>query len=831
MFVTETWLNNKISNSLVCPPGYQVIRHDRAGSRGGGVMVLYRTGLHVTSVNVCTNTNKDYEMLCIDVYDGRKPIRFICLYIPPHISKCSTAIENLCLSLSNLFVHDMPFFVLGDLNFPNIDWTVPISRGDTAHDTFLNFCMSNNLHQCIYESTHEKGNILDLLLTNVIAYNMLLSSTVIGPLSSTCDHFLISCSIKLQNKQNQTSHTQSFRDFKKANYSTIIDQLGSVDWQSIFNSGVSLQLMYDKFISILMQIINLNVPEKVIKSKFKPLKMPLKISKLLKEKMTLYKKYKQDKSLSNEYKMKSKQYDQAVRNWHNSNEMKMCSNPSQKKFFSYVNRKLKMHNEIPPLKTDSGDIILSDEKKANLLNSYFQKVFTVDNGTCPNIPHRHTTLMENFAISPSDVFTAVKNCKDKVSRTPEGIPAFFIKRVISAIIYPLTTLFNLSLSSGAVPKQWKEAIVIPVFKKGDRSSPKNYRPISQTSSFCRIFESILFKNILTHLNSNSLLSPHQFGFLPGRSTCSQLLNCLNKWYQNFCENKPTNVVYTDIAKAFDSVSHQKLLEVIKSYGLNQTVCTWIKSFLMGRSQQVAIGNRISSALSVISGVPQGSVLGPLLFLIYINDLCTCNIELEPRGGVALFADDAKIYSHEYTNLQNSLNCTNEWLQNFQLNLASQKCIHLQIKKPSLNIQQPPLYINNSEIQGSSSVKDLGVYISNDLKWSTHINHISNLASSQSYLILRSFSSRNIWVLLSLFKTYVRPKLEYNTSVWSPYLAKDIEQIESVQRQFTKFAFRRCGIPYKSYQDRLYKVNLKSLQYCRIVYDIILFLKYFLEYLT
>ena len=252
------------------------------------------------------------------------------------------------------------------------------------------------------------------------------------------------------------------------------------------------------------------------------------------------------------------------------------------------------------------------------------------------------------------------------------------------------------------------------------------------------------------------------------STCSQLLSCIHKWFQSFSQNLVTNVVYTDIAKAFDSVSHQKLLRVIKSYGLSTTVCNWISDFLTGRTQQVTVSDKMSTILSVLSGVPQGSVLGPLLFLIFINDISLCNSYLQPEGGVALFADDAKLFSHNKLKLQNSLNSTSHWLTNNQLNLALHKCLNLQIKKPSLTENETQLFISNIPIKNSPCVKDLGILLSTDLKWSNHINHISSSASSQSYLILKSFSSRCIWVLLKLYKTHVRPKLEYNSPVWSPY---------------------------------------------------------------
>ena len=167
--------------------------------------------------------------------------------------------------------------------------------------------------------------------------------------------------------------------------------------------------------------------------------------------------------------------------------------------------------------------------------------------------------MEEVTIQQSDVIEACDNLNDKLSRTPDGIPSFFIKRTLTTYLKPITYVLNLSLSQGRVPDQWKSALVIPIFKKGSKSSPDNYRPVSLTSSFSRLSELILYKKILQHLLHNNLLSPYQFGFLQGRSSCSQLLFCLQNWINSFSSNLSSHVIYTDLSKAFDSISHSKLI--------------------------------------------------------------------------------------------------------------------------------------------------------------------------------------------------------------------------------------------------------------------------------
>ena len=415
--------------------------------------------------------------------------------------------------------------------------------------------------------------------------------------------------------------------------------------------------------------------------------------------------------------------------------------------------------------------------------------------------------------------------KKKLTRTPEGIPSYILKEIAYAILFPLSFIFNSSLQHHWVPDQWKTSFVVPIFKNGDRSKPLNYRPISLTSSFSRLFESILHQQISTHLEQNSLISKHQYGFLRNRTSCEQLLTCMYQWLCTLYKNNGTvNVLYTDIKKAFDTVSHRKLINMLDSYGLNHNVICWFKEFLNKRTQSVCIGSSISNSLPVHSGVPQGSVIGPLIFLLYFNGVATPAASSNATTQIRLFADDAKLFDENPFNLQLSLDNFVTWLDNHQLQIAPNKCFSISIPKVTPPLTPPSFNIGNHILEYNPLIKDLGVYISDDLKWESHISKISRKAALKSYQILKCFKTRNVWLLKNLFCTYVRPLLEHNTPVWSPYLQKDIVQIETVQKRFTKAIFRRCGIPFSSYKDRLYKLNMESLERRRVVYDLILLYK-------
>ena len=275
------------------------------------------------------------------------------------------------------------------------------------------------------------------------------------------------------------------------------------------------------------------------------------------------------------------------------------------------------------------------------------------------------------------------------------------------------------------------------------------------------------------------------------------------------------MLYTDICKAFDSVVHVKLIAILTSYGVNPALLSWLENFLSGREQIVIVNDSLSSPCGISSGIPQGSIIGPLLFLIYLNDIDVCVSNLD-NTGISLFADDAKFYGSDPDNLQNTLNNFEVWLDNRQLKLAKNKCFSLTISKIS---NTPQFFLGNTPISSTNSMKDLGIYVTSNLKWNTHIAYIYNNAIAPSYHILKFTKTKNIWTLIQLFKTYVRPKIESNTQIWSPYLIQDIKKIESIQKYFTKVVCNRCNIQFNSYSDRLQKLNLHSLQYRRVYFDI------------
>ena len=378
----------------------------------------------------------------------------------------------------------------------------------------------------------------------------------------------------------------------------------------------------------------------------------------------------------------------------------------------------------------------------------------------------------------------------------------------------LTIIFRKSLDQGEIPDDWRTANVSPIFKKGSRSKVSNYRPVSLTSQVSKIYESILRDAIMEHLVKNQLLRDSQHGFLRGRSCLSNLLTFLDKVTDCVDKGIDVDVIFLDLAKAFDKVPHTRLMNKVRAHGIQGLIGNWIENWLKGRKQRVCIRGAGSAWIDVISGVPQGSVLGPILFLIFVNDL-DCGV----INWLLKFADDTKLFGKVQSELdraclQQDLQRLLDWSREWQMEFNVEKCKVMHIGGTNRNYGY---HMDQKELEVVEEEKDLGVLITNDLKASQQCTAACNKANRVLGMMNRTIVYKSKEVLLNLYKSLVRPHVEYCTPVWSPCYQKDKSLIERVQHRFTRMIPGFSKLPYC---ERLKRLGLWSLEERRNRADLI-----------
>ena len=299
------------------------------------------------------------------------------------------------------------------------------------------------------------------------------------------------------------------------------------------------------------------------------------------------------------------------------------------------------HNvSIGPLEDSAGNIISQGFLMAEDLNGYFSSVFTKEDiSSLPVADAKFQEAKSDYlgplVVTPEMVAKKIKAMKDNKSPGVDGIPPKLLMETVEQISMPLARVFNLSLKEGVVPFEWKEANIIPLFKKGSRNKSENYRPVSLTSVICKLLERLIKDHMVDFLVKHKLLNSSQHRFLKARSCLKNMLCFLEEITKWIDVGSPVDIIYLDFQKAFHKVPHQRLLLKLKAHGIGDSITDWIEQWLTDRRQRVVVDGEVSNWKSDLSGVPQGSVLGPILFLIYINDSITSNI--------LKFADDTKLF--------------------------------------------------------------------------------------------------------------------------------------------------------------------------------------------
>ena len=431
--------------------------------------------------------------------------------------------------------------------------------------------------------------------------------------------------------------------------------------------------------------------------------------------------------------------------------------------------------------------------------------------------------MPDFAISRQDVIDSINTLKVGKATGPDFVNSYVLKEISSEISLPLQGLFNFSLRSGKVPRQWKIANVCAIYKKSDPQDVSNYRPVSLLSVVSKVLERIIHKYIFNHLRSTDFLSIFQSGFIPKDSTVNQLVSI----YHSFClaldEGKEVRAVFCDISKAFDRVWHDGLLFKLRQSGISGPLLVWLTDYLHDRKQCVVLSGAKSNMVNVSAGVPQGSILGPLLFLVYINDIVN-----EIRCPIRLFADDTALYIIvddpviAANQLNDNIGKIYSWADQWLVSFNPSKTKALLFTRRSNRPLHPPLHMNNTIIEEVTTHRHLGVTLSGTCSWHDHIRSVLSKAWVRIN-IMRSFKFVLDRKSLEIFYiSFIRPLLEYGDVVWNNITQSDEEDLEKVQHEAARII---SGATRLVSLNNLYtETGLESLKDRRRKHKLILFYK-------
>ena len=505
---------------------------------------------------------------------------------------------------------------------------------------------------------------------------------------------------------------------------------------------------------------------------------------------------------------------------------------SPKKFHHYIRSKKVGRPSVGPLLLSTGQVTGDPSRMACEFASSFASVYQAGTLESP-LPHQVSAgRIDNVIISPVRVREVLESLDGSSSMGPDDLHPKFLKMCSSSLARPLSVIFESSLREMSLPVIWKDSLVVPIYKKGKRQDPLNYRPISLTSVCCKSMERIISGSLTEYFESSLILSEDQFGFRAGRSTEDQLLltydyltGCIEDGYVAF-------LVLFDFSKAFDVVDHVLLLTKLKLVGVGGRLLGWISDFLVGRWMRVVVGGCCSPRRPVLSGVPQGSVLGPLLFLIYIN-----HISSRVSSFCKLFADDLKLvfrvrvspgedFIQDVIQCQGDIDLIFNTAESWGLNMNADKCSMIFFGRDSqcsAIAKHVSFKMGDQLIRQSVSSVDLGVTIDSSLKFHDHIANTVRKAGGLATNLLRSTLNREANFMTTLFVSHIRPIIDYCSCLWNTGYSGDLHMLESIQRRWTRNV---SGLQNVSYAERLDRLNLYSIKGRLLRSDLIKYWKIF-----
>ena len=837
--ICETWTNSEHTKTFLTIDNYSLVcrrdRVDTTAGKGGGLLIYVKSDLRAEE-NVEPEFEKFNQCCCIKlpIRNGQK-LELVLVYRPhrlydhdPAMIDESDDVKANNAVLASLFhTAKKPAIFIGDFNCSDIDWdnSTSGSRGSfllqAAEDNFF-------AQHVDFATLPAAGTQPDLVFSSDA--NLVLDVQSIGALG-TSDHTMLL--VTIDGAVRRSSSSELIPDWKKADMEGLRRELAEIDWDAKFVDQ-GCEESWSVFKTALDDLQSKYVPLKQRRVSNRPVWMNTSILRSIRKKRRMWKAYTatQDYQDYLAYKNFEKQVQKTVKQAKRRYERKLAKEAKKnpKEFYSYLKSKTTNKEAVGPLKSDGGDVVTDDATMAGMLNSFFSSVFTdedLDHMPTPETLYHGDTPLLDADITPEKVKKKIDAMRANAAPGPDKLCPRLLKGVSEHICTPLSTIFKKSLDEGVVPADWRNANVTPIFKKGSKASVGNYRPVSLTSVLCKVMEGLLKDVLMKHLLQNNILNASQHGFMQKKSCLTNLVEYLDVLTKLVDEGHSVDVVYLDFSKAFDKVPHARLVAKLSACGVGGKLLAWIKAWLSDRKQRVVLNGHASEWLPVLSGVPQGSVLGPLLFLVYINDLDKA-LDLN-SSFIFKFADDTKVLrvinnEADRARFQEEIDSLFAWSQEWQMLFNADKCkvMHFGSKNLRFSYTMDGYAPAGTVLEASAQEKDVGVMVHESLKPSTQVAKAAAKANQVLGQMARAVTLRDKVTWPRLYKTYVRPHLEYAVQSWNPWTQADIEVLEKVQARALRYM---SGCEGSSYEERLKAANLTTLEARRERGDMIQVWKY------
>lgn len=828
ILITESWLCDSILDAELSSAKYGVFRRDR-GSLGGGVMILSAAHLGARARPEWQRDNLECLWVTVpgrSLAAGSTPLpasptpdssvsshnlHIGVVYLPPD-RLIPTRMRILLDVLSNILdKHPNDNIILaGDFNLPCIQWSsgdaVLLKKGSIEFQQ----CASLLINQTSYAGLNQYNtmvnshlNTLDLVFAN-FSLGIKKSDSPLVKEDTFHPTIIMDATDILIPPLKTASYNKLL--FMKADYLAINNHFLSTDWQSLLlscNVEDAINNLYTTF----NNAIEKHVPQVTRSNTYVyPVWYSRELIRLIKEKAKAHANWKRHNNKfeyqifselrANVKRLQNSCYKSFIR--YSEDKIKSCP----KLFWSYVKSKRKNNANYPKLMFYEQKC-LSDEKEICLaFNEFFCKNFSIPSvGRITTFPEKiiSTDTLHTINISEDFVKTLLRSIDTNKGAGSDKIPPIFYVKCVDSLAAPIACVFNRCFREGFFPRIWKTAHIVPIHKKGTKSSIDNYRPISILNTLGKLIEKAAHHHIYPFVYRN--IPPQQHGFIRGRSTNTNLAIFTNDVLRGMDGGSQVDVIYTDFEKAFDRVDHIILRRKLQELGICGDLLRWMESYLRNRCQAVVVGGHCSDFIDIPSGVPQGSILAPLLYAVYLYDVGRCF----QSANYLMYADDTKIYYNikklsDCEDLQQDLNNLNKYYSENNITININKCMHITFtrKKKAIMFDYT---ISNTNIKKTNQVRDLGVLLDHKLLFNEHISDIITRSYKSLGFILRvSKPFSDIKCFKILYFAYVRSILEYCSNIWSPQYITYTQDIENIQAKFLKHLNYRSQHRYVDYEE-------------------------------